>query len=80
MGASTSFFPKVDFMISAIMSCPSSPQCTSAEIMIGYGEVTKAYLSIASQMSRKGTLEVKVFPCVITGSSSPSYISTKEDT
>jgi len=48
-------------------------------MITGYDEVTKAFFSMASQMARKGILEVKVPPCVITGSLSPSYISTTEE-
>jgi uncharacterized protein YdeI (BOF family) len=34
---------------------------------------------MASQMTRNGIFEVKVPPCVITGSLSPSYMSTIEE-
>jgi hypothetical protein len=49
-------------MIDAIMSCCGMQQWTSAEMMIGYGETTKAYFAIASQALRKGTFVVNVLP------------------
>ena len=54
--------PNVLFMMSTIMSCCCTLQCTSAEMTTGYGEVTKAYLLMASQMSLTGTFEVSVLP------------------
>lgn len=61
-GAWTRLSPNVSCMILAIRSCCANEQCTSAEIMIGYGDATNAYFAIASQISRKGTLDVRVFP------------------
>ena len=43
---------------------------------MGYGDATKAYLAIAVQISRTGTLEVSVRPWYTTGSESPSKMST----
>lgn len=41
-GAFTSMSPKTSLMMDAIRACCGSPQCTSAEMMMGYGDATKA--------------------------------------
>lgn len=60
-GAVTSFSPKTPRRIAPNLSCCSEEQCTSAEMMTGYGEVTKAYLLIAWQISLTGHFDVNVF-------------------
>jgi hypothetical protein len=49
-------------MTSTIISCCGTEQWISADMMTGYGEVTKAYFAMASHTSLTATLEVNVFP------------------
>lgn len=61
-GAVTSASPKTSFKMSTSTFCCCTPQCTSAEIMMGYGDAIKAYEAIAVQTSLTGTDAVKVLP------------------
>jgi hypothetical protein len=61
-GAVTSISPNTSIMMATIMSCCVCPQWISAEMITGKGDVTKAYLAMATQISRTDTFEVSVLP------------------
>ena len=76
MGAVTRASPNTSVMMATTISCCAWPQWISAEMITGYGDVTKAYFAMARQISRTNNFEVRVLPWYTTGSISPSYIST----
>ena len=71
-GAVTSASPNTSFSTSTSTFCCCALQCTSAEMMMGYGDAMKAYEAIAVQTSLTGTDAVRVLPWVTSGSTSPS--------